>query len=502
MNPFVILPVVLPLLAAALGALCFQRERAQRWLASLGIAGQLGAALVLLWQVSHDGLQIMQFGDWAAPFGIVFTADLLGASLAVATGLIGLAALSYVGGDLPAESRKAGFYPLLCAMLAGVSGAFLTGDIFNLYVWFEVLLIGSFGLLVLGGERIQMEGALKYAVLNLLATTLFLMATGLLYGATGTLNMADLANLLSAPEVEAPRDAIALLMLVAFGMKAAAFPLFFWLPASYHTPSATVSAVFAGLLTKVGVYALFRVFTLIMPPAAETLGPLLLAIAGATMIFGILGALAETDLRRALAFMLVSSIGFSLLGLGLGSHAALAAGLFYTWHSMLATTALFLLAGTATQLGGARSLSRLAGLYRADPLLAALFLLAGFAAAGLPPFSGFWGKVFLVRASLLLDQPLLAGIALLAGLLTTIAIARIWALAFWRDQASSGPPAEPSTPAVGMVRIRRMAPAAVLVALLIAIGFWPRPLQSLAEASAGQLLDSDSYIARVLGGSP
>jgi multicomponent Na+:H+ antiporter subunit D len=239
-----------------------------------------------------------------------------------------------------------------------------------------------------------------------------------------------------------------------------------------------------------------------MPPAAETLGPLLLAIAGATMIFGILGALAETDLRRALAFMLVSSIGFSLLGLGLGSHAALAAGLFYTWHSMLATTALFLLAGTATQLGGARSLSRLAGLYRADPLLAALFLLAGFAAAGLPPFSGFWGKVFLVRASLLLDQPLLAGIALLAGLLTTIAIARIWALAFWRDQASSDTPAEPSTPAVGMVRIRRMAPAAVLVALLIAIGFWPRPLQSLAEASAGQLLDSGSYIARVLGGRP
>ncbi|MCT7654634.1 hypothetical protein MBH78_07270 [Oceanimonas sp. NS1] len=241
-----------------------------------------------------------------------------------------------------------------------MTGAFLTGDIFNLYVWFEILLIASFGLMILGGERAQMEGAIKYVTLNLISSAMFLTAVGLLYGYAGTLNMADLAVKLNGPEQSGLVTVIAMLFLVAFGIKAAAFPLFFWLPASYHTPPVAISAVFAGLLTKVGVYALYRVFSLIfVQDIGFTHGTVLMAMGIFTMVTGVLGAAAQFEVRRILSFHIISQIGYMLVGLALFTPLAVAGGVFYIFHHIIVKTNLFLVSGVMYRYHGSYDLSRL-----------------------------------------------------------------------------------------------------------------------------------------------
>jgi multicomponent Na+:H+ antiporter subunit D len=380
-------------------------------------------------------------------------------------------------------------------MLAGVTGAFLTGDIFNLYVWFEVLLIGSFGLLVLGGRKDQLEGALKYATLNLLATTFFFIATGLLYGLTGTLNMADLAGKVTAVENRGLVNAVAALYLLAFGMKAAAFPLFFWLPASYHTPQPGVSAIFGGLLTKVGVYALIRTFTLIFPLDGGVFNDALFWIAGLTILFGGMGALAQNDLRRLVAFTVVGGIGYMLAGLGLGTPAALSGGLFYMVHSMLISTGLFMAVGIAGRIGGGYDVTTLAGIYRAMPVFAGLFLLGAFIVAGIPPFTGFWPKVVLVQASLAVGVPWLTVAILIGGFLTTLALAKAYALAFWRDR-----PEDASPPTMEEPLASRLAPTAAIIVGAAVLGLYAGPLAGFTSAVAEALLDPAAYVATVLGG--
>ncbi len=242
---------------------------------------------------------------------------MLSAVMIVLTALIGLAIAIYSLASTGPDHEKFGYYPLMHLLLAGVAGAFLTGDIFNLYVWFEVMLVASFALLILGGEKAQMEGAIKYVTLNLLASVIFLTAIGLLYGMVGTLNMADIALRLREAEHQGMVEVLAVMFMLAFGIKAAAFPLFFWLPASYHTPPVAVSALFAGLLTKVGVYSLFRVFTLMFDETLDYTQDLLLWGAAFTMVTGVLGAAAQYEFRRILSFHIVSQIGYMILGLAL-----------------------------------------------------------------------------------------------------------------------------------------------------------------------------------------
>src|SRR5690554_5308486 len=273
------------------------------------VAGSLVLLVVALWlfaSVHQEGYVTIQMGGWEAPYGITLVADMLSAVMIVLTGIIGLAVAIYSLASTGPDHEKFGYYPLMHLLLAGVSGAFLTGDIFNLYVWFEVMLVASFALLILGSEKAQMEGAIKYVTLNLLSSVIFLIAVGLLYGMVGTLNMADIARRLAAVEDQGMVDALAMMFMVAFGIKAAAFPLFFWLPASYHTPPVAVSALFAGLLTKVGVYALFRVFTLIFHHSPGYTHEILLWGAGLTMLSGVLGAAAQFEFRRILSFHIVS----------------------------------------------------------------------------------------------------------------------------------------------------------------------------------------------------
>ena len=278
--------------------------------------------------------------------------------------------------------------------MTGVCGAFITGDIFNLYVWFEVLLISSYGLLVLGNDRIQLDGAVKYGVLNLIGTNLFLIATGLLYGIFGTLNMADLAQKVAALDNPASGTlaTVAALYFLAFAMKAAAFPVNFWLPASYHTPNIVVSAVFAGLLTKVGVYALIRIFVLILPASRGYMADVIALVAIATLLTGALGALAQSEVRRLLGYLVIAGIGSMLAGVAVGSTLAVSGAIFYAVHSIIVMTALYLAAGIMNLMAGSYDLRKLGGLYQKSAAFAGVFLVLGFAVSGLPPFSGFWPK--------------------------------------------------------------------------------------------------------------
>ncbi len=492
-------PVFLALLGAGLCAVFWWRPIAQTIIGIITTLAMVATSGTLFFRVLSDGPQVMAMGTWPAPYGIVFVADILGASLAFLTALIGFATLVYSLGDQSSDFRRVGYTPLLLAMLGGVSGAFLTGDIFNLYVWFEVLLIGSFGLLVLGGRKEQLDGALKYATLNLLATTFFLIATGLLYGLVGSLTMADLAGKVAAVENRGLVTAVAALYLLAFGMKSAAFPLFFWLPASYHTPQPGVSAIFGGLLTKVGVYALFRTFTLIFPLDGGIFSTLLVIIAAATILAGGFGALAQTDVRRVVAFAVVGGIGYILAGLALSSPLAISGSLFYVVHSMLISTALFMAVGIAGRIGGGYDLASLAGVYRAAPIFAGVFLVAAFVVSGVPPFSGFWPKVVLVQASLAAGEPWLAASILLGGFLTLLAFAKVFTLAFWRD---TEPVAENATSLDAMLGGRSfalLAPTVIIIFAAVVLGLFAEPIVQLTNAAAASLLDPSAYIEAVMG---
>jgi len=486
------LAALLPLAAAAATLIAHNRPRLQTAL-SLGFAAALLVDSALLFAaVWRDGIVVVQASGWAAPFGITLAVDTLGAVMTLIAAITGLACLAYATAEISEEDRRAFFHPLSHVLLAGVCGAFVTGDLFNLYVWFEVLLIASFGLLVIGGSKAQTDGAVKYLALNLVATSLFLLATGLIYGLTGTLNMADLA--LAVPRIEnvGVLNAAAMMLLAAFGMKAAVFPLFFWLPASYHTPLVSVSAVFAGLLTKVGVYALIRVVTLIFTHDPAWTNTLLLWTSGLTMLTGVLGAAAQNEWRRILSFHIVSQIGYMVMGLALGTQLGLVGAVFYLVHHIVVKANLFLIAGVARHLVGSMELKRSGGLYVAAPWLAILFFIPAFSLAGFPPLSGFWAKYIVIKAALDERGFWIAAAALVTGLLTIYSMTKIWGEAFWKPHPDGAVAATEAPRAM-------VAPIAALAACTVVIGLFAQPFLAVAERAAAELTEPARYITAVLG---
>ena len=502
MNPEVALPILIPLMSGALSMAFWRSRMMQRLIGIAGTAALLATSIWLFASVQAQGYVIMNAGGWAAPFGITLVADLLSAIMVVLTGIIGFAVAVYSLPTIGRGHENFGYYPLMHLLLAGVAGAFLTGDIFNLYVWFEVMLLASFALLILGGERAQMEGAIKYVTLNLLSSVIFLSAVGLLYGTLGTLNMADIARRVALVEDNTLIDVLAVMFMISFGIKAAAFPLFFWLPAAYHTPPVAVSALFAGLLTKVGVYALFRVFTLIFNQSVDFTHDILLWGAGLTMLTGVLGAAAQFEFRRILSFHIVSQIGYMLMGLALFTPLALVGGVFYILHHIIVKTNLFLISGVVYRLKGTHDLKRLGGVYKAWPLLGVLFLIPALSLAGVPPLSGFFAKFVLIRASIEAGHIGITVIALLVGLLTLYSMTKIWAEVFWKK----APDDDNAAPKVAPLSQRHLwlmlLPIVGLAACTVFIGLNGQLLYDVAEASAAQLLDPQGYIDAVLGEQP
>ncbi len=501
----VLLPVLLPMMAAALSVVMWRSPLAQRVIGVGATLALLVVGIVLLMVTWDQGIITMEMSGFAPPFGIVLVSDLLSAMMVLMTGIMGFTVVVYSLATATEDYERFGYYPLMHLLHAGVAGAFLTGDIFNLYVWFEVMLVASFALLILGGKRSQMEGAVKYVTINLVSSMIFLTAIGLTYGLVGSLNMAHIAEVLQGSESPMV-TVVASMYLVAFAIKAGSFPLFFWLPASYHTPPVAVSALFAGLLTKVGAYALFRFFTLIFTQDVEFTHNILLWAGAITMITGVLGAAAQFEFRRILSIHIISQIGYMLMALGLLANPdlpaevgqlAIAGGIFYIIHNIIVKTNLFLISGVVYRLMGTYKLKKLGGIYRKKPFLALLFFVPALSLGGLPPLSGFFAKFAVIRAGLEAMEWYVVALALVTGLLTLYSMVKIWLYAFWRPAPDDQPNAhrldEPNTPDIWVMYF----PIILLGISTVVLGVYSEPFFELTLASAEQLLNPSEYIEAV-----
>ena len=501
MEQLIILPIIIPLFIAVIMLLMWNKVSLHKYLNLFsGIISLIISFIIISFTISNKIISL-QVGGWVAPFGITFVSDLLSSVMVVITAIIGFATALYSIGTIDSQREKYLYYPLLQFLLMGINGAFLTGDVFNLYVWFEVMLISSFVLLALGGRRGQLEGAIKYVTLNLLSSAIFLAAVGILYGITGTLNMADLARKIPMIQQNELLTVVSILFMIAFGVKAAIFPLFFWLPASYHTPPVAVSAIFAGLLTKVGVYALIRFFTTIFTHDTAFTHSLLLVSAVLTMLTGVLGAAAQNDFRKILSFHIISQIGYMILGLALFSPLAIAGAIFYIIHHIIVKTNLFFVSGVVKRLKGSYILDEVGGIYKIYPLFGLLFLIPALSLAGIPPLSGFWAKFVVIKAGLDLNQYLVVGVALIVGLLTLFSMTKIWNEVFWKDDPTgSNENVNENYQSISKAKKFLMfSPIIFLTVITIIIGFYAEPFFTFANNAANQLLDSSGYINSVLG---
>tara|TARA_R110002051_G_scaffold213974_1_gene278847 strand:+ start:99 stop:1655 length:1557 start_codon:yes stop_codon:yes gene_type:complete len=507
MSALTTLVVLLPLLGAAAALTQAKHPRVQTLIAVSVLSAVLVIGVALLIAVDTNGSIAVNIGGWQAPFGIVLVVDRLSALMLVVSAAVLLAVLVFSAGqglaDGDRETPVSIYYPTYLILATGVFNAFVAGDLFNLYVSFEILLVASYVLITVGGTAPRIRAGTVYIVVSLVSSVIFLAAIAMIYGATGTVNIAQLTVRLA----ELPADIqliLHVMLLIAFGIKAAVFPLSFWLPDSYPMAPAPVTAVFAGLLTKVGVYAIIRTEMIIFPDGQ--LNTVLLIVAGLTMVAGILGAVAQSDIKRLLSFTLVSHIGYMLFGIGIDTAAGLAAATYYIVHHITVQTTLFLATGLVERQGGTTGINKLGGMLKTSPMIAVLFFIPMLSLGGIPPFSGFLGKLALFEAGANNGSVLawvLIGCGALVSLLTLYALARAWSMIFWRDAdevanyenplpmiAEEGASAEVesvrTTPRI------MVASTVAMVAVSVGLTVFATPLFDLS-ANAGENIDGPGY---------
>lgn len=491
-TDLIVIAIVLPLFGMVASFITCHRGTLPYGLAAVINTLLLGTALALVFVVDLEGTAILRSGSWDAKVGILLVADRLSTLMLAVSALIAWAVSIYEIGEAKAGRGHPLRPALMQAMLLGINGAFLTGDLFNLYVWFEVMLMASFALLVLGRTQATLRGALPYLLLNLLGSALFLIGAGLVYGKVGTLNMAELAvRLAESPEVFYV-DSSGVLLLVAFALKAGVFPFFFWLPDSYPHPPIPVIALFAGLLTKVGLYTLIRSYTLFFATAFAPLQDILLILAALTMILGVLGAAAHFEIKRILSFHIISQIGYMLFGLALMTVAGLAACVFYIVHHIIVKSNLFLIGGIIEQKTGSTDLSKTGGLYRVAPFLGIVFLIPALSLGGIPPLSGFWAKLSLIQAGIGEEAWLMIAVSLIVGIFTLFSMTKIWGEAFWKARPDTSPP-------LAKASQWSYAPVVLLSIATLVMGFFGNSFFELAERTAEDLISNSGYILAVLG---
>lgn len=519
--PLTPLPVLIPMLAAAVTLVGGRRPRFQRAVTMAALTAGLTVSCLLLYLADRDGISALQVGGWESPVGITLVVDRLSAIMLVVSYIVLLAVMAFAVGqgihDGNERQPVSIFLPTYLALAAGISNAFLAGDLFNLYVGFEVLLAASFVLLTLGASADRVRAGVSYVMVSMVSSLIFLIGIALAYGATGTLNMAQMA--LRFDDIpEGTRMAVFGVLLVAFGIKAAVFPLSTWLPDSYPTAPAPVTAVFAGLLTKVGVYAIIRAHTLLFPQGE--LDDVLLICGLLTMIVGILGAIAQSDIKRLLSFTLVSHIGYMVFGIALSTQQGLSGAIYYVAHHIVVQTTLFLVVGLIERQAGSSSLRRLGGLAAASPVLAIVFLIPALNLGGIPPFSGFIGKIALLQAGAAHPSVLswvLVGGGTVTSLLTLYVVARVWTKAFWRpradapegDLADVGPSALideserdiafDDREDVGRMPALMLAPTIALVGVGVALTVFAGQIIAVTDRAATDLQDRSIYVDAVLG---
>ena len=523
------LPVLIPTLAAAATLFIGRKPRLQRAITLVTLTSVVAVCIALVYFADRDGTQVVHVGGWGqtvpgmGPLGITLVVDRLSALMLVVSSIVLLAVVVYAIGqgirDGDDRQPVSIFLPTYLILSAGVCTAFLAGDLFNLFVGFEVLLSASFVLLTIGASAERVRAGIAYVMVSMVSSLIFLIGIALVYAATGTLNMAELAvRLDDVPS--GTRSALFAVLLVAFGIKAAVFPLSAWLPDSYPTAPAPVTAVFAGLLTKVGVYAIIRAHSLLFPDGG--LDRVLLVAALLTMIVGIFGAIAQSDIKRLLSFTLVSHIGYMVFGIALSSALGMSGAIYYVAHHIVVQTTLFLVVGLIERQAGASTLQRLGGLAAASPLLAFVFIIPALNLGGIPPFSGFIGKVALLEAGSQNGSVLawiLVGGSVATSLLTLYVMARVWTKAFWRARADapegnlamatpsallddSDDVAYADRDDVGRMPIGMLLPTGALIAVGLTLTVLAGPIFSYSERAAAEVLDRGQYISAVLGGHP
>lgn len=495
----IVAPIIEHLFTAILLLFFWKKVKIQRIISAAGNLMILITCINIFTRVWNNGIHTMQAGNWQAPFGISLVADMFSSTMILLTSIVGLAISVFSSVGIGKPRTQYGYFPLFHFLLMGLNGAFLTGDIFNLYVWFEVIIISSFVLITLGGRKPQLEGAIKYVTLNLLASVIFLTAIGILYGLTGTLNMADLSLKVALVQNRGLVNVTSFLFFVGFGIKSAVFPLYFWLPSSYHTPPSAIAASFGGLLTKVGIYALIRVYTLIFIPDDFTRN-MLMIIAVLTMLTGALGALIKDDIRRMFSYLIVCHIGFMIAGIGMYTKASLIGAVFYLVHDIIVKSNMFLVSGIIYKIKGTVHLDKLGGLYEEYPKLSLMMSLVLFSLVGIPPLSGFWPKLYLFNAAFDLSNYALVVMIIIASFITLFVIARMWGEVFWKDQPETGPGRVMQFDKISTYKQSLLiTPVVFLTFVSLYIGFGAGNIIALSERIVGEMLDVTPYIEAVLG---
>lgn len=520
MSALVPLMVLVPLLGAAAALITGPYPRAQVAISTGGLSVTTAISAILLVQADRDGATVIEVGDWPAPWGIVLVVDRFSAIMLLVSSVVLLSVLVYAVGQGIADGNRETpvtiFHPTYLMLAAGIYVAFITGDLFNLYVGFEILLGSSYVLLTLAGTGARIRAGTTYIVTSLVSSAFFLAAIAMVYAATGTVNMAQVAERIGdLPDTTA--TLLHVMLLLGFSIKAALFPMSFWLPDSYPTAPAPVTAVFAGLLTKVGVYAIIRTETLLFPddgPGGHFRVPMMW-VALLTMVVGILGAAVQADIKRLLSFTLVSHIGYMIFGVALSSPLGLNATVYYVVHHITVQTTLFLAVGLVERIGGTTSISRLSGLLKRAPLIAVLFFIPALNLGGIPPFSGFLGKAGLLIAGAQqggwVVWVLIVG-SVLTSLLTLYALMRVWNMAFWRSRAEVEAgyrstyintlvesPDDEGEVRTGASTPRLMVAATTgMVIVTLALTALAGPLFALGDRTATEIADHDAVITAVL----
>ncbi|SFO76116.1 multicomponent Na+:H+ antiporter subunit D [Geodermatophilus dictyosporus] len=505
-------PVVAPLAAAGLLVLFDPPGRSRSPLLRRAVgttvsAGVLTVAAVLLAGTLDGDRPVLRLGGWPAGIAVTLTGDVLSALVLAVTALLVLVSLAFAAAT--GEDEAPFFVPLALVLSAGVYGALLTADLFNLFVFVEVMLVPSYVLLTAAGGGRRLAAGRLYVTVNLLASTVFLGGVGLLYGVTGTVDLGELVGAAAASPAVAVAGAVVLL---AMAVKSAVVPLHSWLPATYSATGPAVTVLFSGLLTKVGVYALIRIHTVLFDGDRRFLW-VVLAAALLTMVVGVLGAVGEKAMRPVLTAHMVSQIGYVVLGLALSTPAGLAAAVFFLVQYVLVKAALLVCAGAVRVGHGTEDLARLGGLGRREPALALAFGVSALALVGIPPLSGFVAKLGLTTAAVAEGQYLAAAVVVGVSLLTLTSMLKVWNTVFWQappeDAGAGGHPRDgdrrddggrgTATAARTRLRPALTAPALVLAGLAVVLGVWAEPLLAAADAAAAGLLDTGAYAEAVTG---
>jgi multicomponent Na+:H+ antiporter subunit D len=491
MTNLLILPILIPLLTAVILMFFGKQIKVQRGIAAVSTAATIAASFVLVGTIHEQGIQTLNLSSWEAPFGITLVSDMLSALLVTTTSIITFVVVIYSFKSIGIEREKFYYYPVIQFLLVGVNGAFTTGDIFNLFVFFEVMLMSSYVLLVLGGTKIQLRESIKYLLVNVISSALFVIAVAYLYSVVGTLNMADISVKIAEVNQPAILTVVAVLFLIVFGLKGGIFPLYFWLPGSYYAPPMPILALFGALLTKVGIYSIMRTYTLFFYHDTGFTHEMLSVLAMITIVVGCIGAIAYWDVKKIIIYNIVIAVGVILFGVSVMSPESLEGSVYYLIHDMIIKAALFLLIGVMIKITGTTNLRKMGGLIKEYPWLGWTFLVAAFSLAGIPPLSGFIGKLLILRGSFGTEDYVGAALVLASSLLVLYSVIKIFLNGIW------GMPKEYNGISKDNARYL-WSTSAILVALAVCYGFGAEAIRPFISQATEVLLDPTIYIDAVL----